>query len=110
MTFAAVGTGFSLLAALFALGLGCAYPTYEERELWGAETVAPSMLVLMGYSFVVIGGTIIGLGITWFGLTGNLVVTSILVGGLGVYLFLSVGVPILSYWYSQRRYRRYVLN
>ncbi len=34
------------------------------------------MLVLMGYSFVVIVGTIIGLGITWFGLTGNLVLTS----------------------------------
>lgn len=110
IVFATVGTGFSLMAALFALGLGCAYPIYEERELWGTETVAPSMLVLMGYSFVVIGGTIIGLGITWFGLTGNLVVTSILVGGLGVYLLLSVGVPLLSYWYSQRRYRRYVLD
>ena len=97
VTFAAVGTGFSLLAALFALGLGCAYPIYEERQLWGAETVAPSMLVLIGYSVVVTGGTIIGLGITWLGLTGNLVVTSILVGGLGVYLFLSVGLPVLSY-------------
>jgi hypothetical protein len=110
MTFAAVGTGFSFLAALFALGLGCAYPIYEERQLWGAETVAPSMLVLMGYSVVVIGGTLIGLVVTWFGLTGNLVVTSILVGGLGVYLLLSVGVPLLSYLYSQRRYRRYVLD
>jgi hypothetical protein len=110
VTFAAVGTGFSLLAALFALGLGCAYPIYEERQLWGAETVAPSMLVLIGYSFVVIGGTIIGLVVTWFGLTGNLVVTGILVVVLGVYLLLSVGGSLLSYWYSQRRYRRYVLD
>jgi len=110
IVFATVGTGFSLMAALFALGLGCAYPIYEERELWGTETVAPSMLVLIGYSFVVIGGTIIGLGITWFGLTGNLVVTAILVVVLGVYLLLSVGGSLLSYWYSQRRYRRYVLD
>jgi hypothetical protein len=110
VTFAAVGTGFSLLAALFALGLGCAYPIYEERQLWGAETVAPSMLVLMGYSVVVIGGTIIGLVVTWFGLTGDLVVTGILVVVLGVYLLLSVGGSLLSYWYSQRRYRRYVLD
>jgi len=110
ITFATVGTGFSLIAALFALGLGCAYPIYEERELWGAETVAPSTLVLISYSFVVMGGTIIGLGITWFGLTGNLIVTGILVGGLSVYLLPTVGLPILSYWYSQRRYRRYVLD
>jgi hypothetical protein len=110
VAFAAVGTGFALLAASFALGLGCAYPIYEERELWGAETVAPSMLVLVGYSFVVIGGTVVGLGITWFGLTGNLAVASVLVVGLGVYLLLSVGLPVLSYWYSQRRYRRYVLD
>ena len=110
MTSAAVGTGLSHLAALFALGLGCAYPTYEERELWDAVTVAPSMIVLMGYSFVVIGGTIIGLGITWFGLTGTLVVTGILIGGRGVYLLLSVDLPVLSYWYSQRRYQRYVSN
>lgn len=110
ITLATVGTGFSLLAALFALGLGCAYPIYEERELWGAETVAPSTLVLIAYSVVVMGGTVIGLGITWFGLTGNLVVTGILVGGLGVYLLPTVGLPILSYWYSQRRYRRYVLD
>ena len=110
IAFAVVGTGFGLMAALFALGLGCAYPIYEERELWGAETVAPSMLVLMSYSFVVIGGTIIGLGITWFGLTGNLVVTSILIGSLGVYLLLTVGLPVLSYRYSCRRYRQYILD
>jgi hypothetical protein len=110
ITFATVGTGFGLMAALFALGLGCVYPIYEERELWGAETVAPSTLVLIAYSFVVMGGTIIGLGITWFGLSGNLIVTGILVGGLSVYLLPTVGLPILSYWYSQRRYRRYVLD
>lgn len=98
------------MAALFALGLGCAYPIYEERELWGAETVTPSTLVLIAYSFVVMGGTIIGLGITWFGVTGNLIVTGLFVGGISVYLLLTVGLPILSYWYSQRRYRRYVLD
>lgn len=110
ITFAVVGSGFSLMAALFALGPGCAYPIYEERELWGAETVAPSMLVLMGYSFVVMGGTTLGLGVTWFGLTGNLVMTTILISGLSVYLVLTVGLPVLSYWYSRRRYRRYVLE
>jgi len=110
ITFATVGTGFSFLAALFALGLGCAYPIYEERELWGSETVAPSTLVLIAYSFVVMGGTFIGLGITWFGLTGNLIVTGVLVVGLSVYLLPTIGVPTLSYWYSQRRYRRYVLD
>ena len=108
--FATVGTGFSFLAALFALGLGCAYPIYEERELWGAETVAPSTLVLMGYSFIVMGGTFIGLGITWFGVTGNLIVTRVLVGGISMYILPTIGLPILSYWYSQRRYRRYVLD
>jgi len=110
ITFATVGIGFSLLAALFALGLGCAYPIYEERELWGAKTVAPSTLVLIGYSFVVIGGTLIGLGITWFGLTGNLVVTGILIVGVTLYLVPTVALPSLSYWYSRRRYRRYVLD
>jgi hypothetical protein len=67
------------MPALFALGFGCACPIYEERELWGAETVAPSTLVLIAYSFVPTGGTIIG-----FGLTGNLIVTGILVGEIGV--------------------------
>jgi hypothetical protein len=110
VTFALVGTGLGLLAALFALGLGCAYPIYEERELWGTETVAPSVLVMMGYSLVVIFGTLIGLVIVWYGLAGDLSPTGLLAVGLGVYLLLTVGVPVLSYRYSCRRYRRYVLD
>jgi hypothetical protein len=110
VTFALVGTGLGLLAALFALGLGCAYPIYEERELWGTETVAPSVLVMMGYSLVVIFGTLIGLVIVWYGLAGDLSPTGLLAVGLGVYLLLTVGVPVLSYRYSRRRYRRYVLD
>jgi hypothetical protein len=108
VAFAAVGTGLGLLAALFALGLGCAYPVYEERELWGAETVAPSTLVLVGYSLVVLGGTALGLAVTWLGLSAGLSTAALLVGA-AVYLLPTVGVPAAAYLYSRGRYRRYVL-
>jgi hypothetical protein len=107
--FAAVGAGLCPLAALFALGLGCSYPVYEERTLWGAETVAPSTLVLVGYTLVVLGGTAVGLAVTWLGLAGSLSAIGLLVGGLA-YLLPTVGVPAAGYWYARRRYRRYVLE
>lgn len=47
----------ALAAGGLAVGVGCAYPIDEERELWGTETVAPSTFVMMAYSAVVIGGT-----------------------------------------------------
>lgn len=110
LVFAALGSGLSLLAALFALGLGAAYPVYEEREIWGAETVAPSTLVVIGYAIVVAGGTLIGLTMTWLGLTGHLLPTATLFVGASAYLLLTVGIPILSYRYALRRLRGYVVD
>jgi hypothetical protein len=110
VVFAVVGGGTCLAAAVFALGVGCGYPIYEEREIWGAETVAPSLLVLLAYSMVVLGGTAIGLVLTWFALTGSLAVTPVLAVGVGLYLLPTVGVPLLSYRYALGRYRRYTLD
>ncbi len=66
LAFAGVGVGTCLAAAMFALGIGAAYPIYEEREFWGTETVVPSTLVMIGYLFVVGGGTVLGLLMIWF--------------------------------------------
>lgn len=110
VAFALAGVGACLAAALFALGLGCLYPIYDARELWGTETVAPSMLVMMGYNLVVLGGASIGLVALWFALTGNLQLTTVAVVGLGLYLVLTVGLPLLSYRYAIRRYRRFALD
>lgn len=110
LAFAVVGVGFCVTAGLFALGLGCAYPIYEEREIWGAETVAPSTLVLMGYSVVVTGGTGVGLGLTYLGVTGNFGPTGVIVVALVVYLLLTLGVPYISYRYARQRYRKYTLD
>lgn len=110
LVFAGVGVGLSLAAALFALGVGCAYPIYEEREMWGAETVTPSTLVIMGYSVVVVTGSVIGLGIAWYGFTAYPSLTSIFLGGLGVYIFLTISIPFVSYRYAHRRYHRYMVD
>ncbi|WP_251343806.1 hypothetical protein [Haloplanus halophilus] len=107
--FAALGVGLSVVAAGFALGLGCAYPIYESRELWGAETVAPSTLVLLCYSFVVLGGTATWLVLGWLTLSGGLAPSVLLAGALAVLGTLSVGTAAASYRYARRRYRRYVL-
>jgi hypothetical protein len=107
LAFAGVGGGTCLVAAMFALGIGAAYPIYEEREFWGTETVVPSTLVMVGYLVVVGGGTVVGLVVTWFAVTGNLVPTPVFVLGFGVYLLLTVGVPYGAYRYAIRRYRRY---
>jgi len=105
--FAAVGCLMCLAAALFAVGLGAVYPVYEEREFWGTETVVPSTLVMMSYIVVVGGGTVIGLVVTWYVLTGHLAFTSLLLAGLGVYLAVTGGVSYGSYRFALRRYRRY---
>ena len=110
LVFAAVGSGTCLAAALFAVGLGSAYPIYEERELWGSETVVPSTLVMMVYAFVVGGGTIIGILLTWYVLTGHLVVTPVFGVGFALYLLLTVGISYGSYQYAIRRYRRYTVD
>lgn len=108
--FAAVGVGTSVAAALFAVGLGAAYPIYEEREFWGTETVVPSTLVMMGYVFVVGGGTVIALVLTWAGLAGALPATLAVGVGVAVYLLVTAGVSYGSYRYAVRRYRRYTLD
>jgi len=110
LAFAGVGVGTCLAAAMFALGIGAAYPVYEEREFWGTETVVPSTLVMIGYMFVVGGGTGLGLVVTWFAVTGNLVFTPVFLGGFGTYLLLTVGVSYGAYRYAIRRYRRYVFD
>jgi hypothetical protein len=108
--FALLGVGFCLAAGLLALGLGCAYPIYEERKLWGAETVAPSMLVLAGFSTVATTGTGIGLAIVWATLTGELRITMLYVAGTISYLLATIGVPLASFRYAARRYGSYTLD
>ncbi|TKX81289.1 hypothetical protein [Halorubrum sp. SD626R] len=106
---AAVGATMCLAAAMFAVGIGSAYPIYEEREFWGTETVVPSTLVMMVYLFVVGAGTILGLFVTWFAVTGNVVLTPIFGVFFGTYLLLTIGVSYGSYRYALRRHRRYTL-
>ena len=110
VAFALVGVLMCLAAAAFAVGIGAAYPIYEEREFWGATTVVPSTLVLMGFMFVVGPGTVIGLVATWFGVTGHLSATPLLAGGLGLYLLVTGGVSYGSYRYAIRRYRTYTFD
>jgi hypothetical protein len=110
VAFALAGVVACLAAGLLAPGLGCLYPIYDERELWGTETVAPSMLVMMAYTFVVLSGSSIGLVVLWFALSGGLPLSPVVVAGLGGYLFVTAGVPLLSYWYALRRYRRFVFD
>ncbi|GAB3318303.1 hypothetical protein [Haloplanus salinarum] len=106
--YAALGLVLAPAAAGLAVGLGCAYPIYEARELWGAETVAPSTLVLLGYSLVVLGGTSTWLVLVGAGLAAG-VPSPLLLGGGGV-LALLTGVPsVLSYRYARNRYRGYTL-
>ncbi|MYL68664.1 hypothetical protein [Halorubrum distributum] len=106
---AAVGVVMCLTAAMFAVGIGSAYPIYEEREFWGTETVVPSTLVMMVYLFVVGGGTVLGLFVTWFAVTGNVVLTPVFGVLFGTYLLLTGGVSYGSYRYALRRHRRYTL-
>ncbi|RDZ40061.1 hypothetical protein C5B86_17240 [Haloferax sp. Atlit-19N] len=108
--FALVGALMCVAAAAFSVGIGAAYPIYEEREFWGATTVVPSTLVLMAFMFVVGPGTVIGLVATWFGVTGHLSATPLLAAGLGLYLLVTVGVSYGSYRYAVRRYRTYTFE
>ena len=110
VTFAVGGVGWCLAAAGLALGLGCAYPIYEEREMWGVETVAPSTLVLMTYTIVVLLGTSLGLVLLWYLVTGHLAATGLLLAGVGVYALVAFGVPLLSFRYALGRYRRYTVD
>jgi hypothetical protein len=104
-----VGGGMCLTASMFAVGIGSAYPIYEEREFWGTESIVPSTLVMMVYLFVVGGGTTLGLFATWFAVTGNLVLTPAFGVGFGVYLLVTIGASYGSYRYAVRRYRRYTI-
>jgi len=103
--YAALGLCLAPAAAGLALGLGCAYPIYEPRELWGTETVAPSTLVLLGYSFVVLGGTSIWLVLVPVGLGGPL--SPLLLAGAGTLALLTALPSALSYRYALNRYRGY---
>ncbi len=108
--FTVVGCAMCLTAATFAVGIGAAYPIYEEREFWGTETVVPSTGIMMVYLWVVSGGTVIGLLLTWSVLTGSGGFSPLVVAGVGVYLLMTVGVPYGSYRYAVRRYRTYTLQ
>ena len=107
--FAAVGGLLCVTASTFAVGVGAAYPVYEERKFWGSETVVPSTLVMLTYLAVVGGGTAIGLLLTWYGLAG-LTLSPGLGVGLAAYLLLTLGVPYGCYRYAVRRYRRYTVG
>lgn len=103
--FAVVGVGLCLTAAMFAVGIGSAYPIYETREFWGSESVVPSTLVMMGYPFV-----ISGLIVTWFAVTENLVLTPVFFIEFTMYLLLTVGVSYSSNRYAIRRYRQNTID
>jgi hypothetical protein len=107
--FAAVGGLLCVTAATFAVGIGTAYPVYEEREFWGSETVVPSKLVMLTYLAVVSGGTAIGLVITWYGRSG-LTLTPAIAAGLAAYVLLTLGIPYGCYRYSVRRYDQYTFE
>jgi hypothetical protein len=106
---AVVGAALSLAAGAFAVGVGAAYPVYEEREFWGTETVVPSTLVTLAYFAVVGGGTALGLVAAWV-LANGAEPTPLVVGAVGAYLVLTAGASYGSYRYAVRRYRRYVLD
>ncbi|WP_049985205.1 hypothetical protein [Halobellus rufus] len=110
IAFAVAGIGTCLAAGTFALGLGATYPIYEEREFWGTETVVPSTLVMLGYLFIVGAGTVLGLLVTWFAVSGNLVFTPVFLISFGLYLLLTVGIPYGAYRYAIRRYRHYLFD
>jgi hypothetical protein len=65
---------------------------------------------MFGYMFVVVGGTVIGLLVLWYTLTGHLAITGAFVAGLSVYLLLTAGISYGSYRYAVRRYRRYTIE
>ncbi|EJN57896.1 hypothetical protein [Halogranum rubrum] len=110
VAFTLAGVVACLAAALFAPGLGCLYPIYDAREIWGTESVSPSMLVMMAFTFVVIGGSSLGLVATWFLLFGGVGMSTTVAVALGCYLLLTGGLPLLSSWYALRRYRRFVFE
>jgi hypothetical protein len=110
LAFAAAAVGWCIAGALLALGLGCAYPVYEEREMWGVETVTPSTLVQMTYSVVVVFGTGLGLVLLWYLLTGHIVPSVFVLTGVCMYLLVTGVIPIASYLYAVRRYRRHTIE
>ncbi|WP_152041194.1 hypothetical protein [Salinigranum salinum] len=110
LAFAVAALGWCVAGALLALGLGCAYPVYEEREMWGVETVSPSTLVLVTYSVIVVFGTGLGLVVLWFLLTGGLVPSVSVLTGVSLYVLVTSGVPVVSYLYAVRRYRRHTIE
>lgn len=94
-------------AALFAVGLRAAY--LRCAQVLEAEAVVPSSLVMLPYTFVVSGGTVIGLVVAWYALAG-LLGASIVTVGAGVHLAFAAGVSYASYRYLLRRYRWYTLT
>jgi hypothetical protein len=110
VAFATTGVGTCLAGGLLAVGLGAAYPVYEEREFWGTETVVPSTLVMMGYVFVAVPGTVLWLIVAWYVPDGSFPPALATVVGLTVLLAVTVGPAYGSYRYACRRYRQYELD
>jgi hypothetical protein len=110
LAFAVAAVGWCVAGALLALGLGCAYPVYEEREMWGVETVSPSTLVLMTYSVVVVFGTGLGLVLLWYLLTGHIGSSVFVLTGVCMYALVTGVIPVVSYLYAVRRYRRHTIE
>jgi hypothetical protein len=48
--------------------------------------------------------------VTWFAVTGNLVLTTVFSVGFGAYVLLTVGVSYGAYRYAIRWYRRYAFD
>ena len=65
---------------------------------------------MIGYMFIVGGGTIIGLITTWYTLTGHISITPVLGGSIGMYLLLTIGMSYGSYRYALHRYQRYTVD
>ncbi|WP_380676582.1 hypothetical protein [Salinigranum sp. GCM10025319] len=110
LAFAIAAVGWCIAGSFLALGLGCAYPVYEEREMWGVETVSPSALVLMTYSIVVVFGTGLGLVLLWYLLTGHIALSVFVLTGVCIYVLVTGVIPVASYLYAVRRYRRHSIE
>jgi ABC-2 type transport system permease protein len=111
---AVTGLFLCLAAAGLGVGLGCAVPVYEPRNMWGFETIAPSTIVLVGYMLVVTFGSGIGLFLLP-GLVPGLLGGEGLPGPLWLlatfaYVLLTAAVPAVGYRSARRRYRDYSLD
>jgi len=64
----------------------------------------------MTYSVVVVFGTGLGLVLLWYLLTGHIAPSVFVLTGVCMYLLVTSVIPVASYLYAVRRYRRYTIE